>query len=163
MLTLILQANVTQRIEAALEKAGRHEIGGVLMAEHLGDDVFTITDLTVHKRGTLASFVRRIEDALTSLTSFFVRTNHDYTKFNYIGEWHSHPSFELEPSPKDDASMIEIVLDPNVGAKFAVLLLVKLNMEKGLLANAHLYLPDSTRRRCNLTYASSLAAGHVGG
>lgn len=159
MLTLILQPNATQRIEAALEKAGRHEVGGVLMAEHVGVNEFTIADLTVHKHGALASFVRRIEDALTSLTSFFLRTNHDYTRFNYIGEWHSHPSFELEPSLEDDASMIEIVLDPKVGAKFTVLLLVKLDLGGRLLASAHLYLPDITRRRCNLTYASSMASG----
>ncbi len=156
MLTLILQPNVTQTLGAALEKAGRHEVGGVLMAEHVGVNEFTITDLTVHNRGALASFVRRIEDALSSLTSFFARTNHDYARFNYIGEWHSHPCFELEPSPKDDASMIEIVLDPKVGAKFAVLLLVKLDLDSRLQANAHLYLPDTTRHRCNLTHASSI-------
>lgn len=154
MLTLTLQPNVTQRIETALKKADRHEVGGILMAEHVGVNEFTVTDLTVHKCGALASFVRRIEDALTHISSFFVRTNHDYTKFNYIGEWHSHPSFELEPSSKDDASMMEIVLDPKVGAKFAVLLLVKLDLHGCLLANAHLYLPDATTHRCNLTYTS---------
>jgi hypothetical protein len=63
--------------------------------------------------------VRRIEDALGRLTSFFVRTNPDYRRFNYIGEWHSHPIFELEPSFKDDASMMEILLDPAVGARSA--------------------------------------------
>jgi hypothetical protein len=157
MLTLMLHPSVTQTIEAALEKAGRHEIGGVLMAEHVAVNEFTVTELTVHKRGAFASFVRRIEDALTSLTTFFVRTNHDYRRFNYIGEWHSHPSFELEPSPKDDAAMMEIVLDPKVGAEFAVLLLVKLDVERRLLANALVYLPDSTRHRCNLAAASSMA------
>ena len=157
MLTLMLHPSVTQKIAAALERAGRNEIGGVLMAEHVAVNRFTVTDLTVHKRGAFASFVRRIEDALTSLTIFFARTNHDYTRFNYIGEWHSHPSFELEPSPKDDAAMMEIVLDPKVGAEFAVLLLVKLDLERRLLANALVYLPDSTRHRCNLAPASSMA------
>ena len=152
MLTLILQPNVTQKIVKTLAKAGRHEIGGVLMAEHLGRNEFTVRDLTVHSRGALASFVRRIEDALVHLRSFFLRTNHDYVRFNYIGEWHSHPSFDLEPSPKDDASMIEIVLDSTVGANFVVLLLVKLDLHGGLLANAHLYLPNATRMRCHLTY-----------
>ncbi len=97
MLTLVLQPNTTRIIAAALEKAGRHEVGGVLMAEHVDLNEFTIAELTVHNRGSLASFVRRIEDALTHLASFFVRTNRDYGRFNYIGEWHSHPLFELEP------------------------------------------------------------------
>jgi len=152
MLTLVLRPDVNQEIKRALENAGRREIGGVLMGEHVGPGEFTITDLTVHKHGGLASFVRRIEDALTSIMSFFERTNHHYTRFNYIGEWHSHPSFELEPSPKDDASMFNIVVDPIVGAKFAVLLLVKLDVAGRLLAKGHLYLPDATRHPCNLTY-----------
>jgi len=155
MLTLVLQPNTTRTIAAALEKAGRHEVGGVLMAEHVDLNEFTIAELTVHNRGSLASFVRRIEDALIHLTSFFVRTNRDYRRFNYIGEWHSHPLFELEPSLKDDASMMQIMLDPVVGATFAVLLLVKLDERRSLLANAYLYLPDATRHRCALKYESS--------
>jgi hypothetical protein len=99
--------------------------------------------------------VRRIEDALGRLTSFFIRTNRDYRRFNYIGEWHSHPIFELEPSFKDDASMMEILLDPAVGARFAVLVLVKLDVRGCLLANAYLYLPDATRHRCGLTHEYS--------
>lgn len=152
MLTLILPPNVVQRIESALKRAGLHEIGGVLMAEHVGTNEFAITDLTVHKRGTLASFVRRIEDALSYLNVFFQRTKNDYTRFNYIGEWHSHPSFELVPSTRDDASMLEIILDPTVSAVFAVLLLVKLDMGGRLQASGHLYLPDATRSSCPLRY-----------
>lgn len=136
----------------ALIKAGQHEIGGILMAEHVGVNQFTITDLTVHQRGTWASFIRRIEHALGHLTSFFARTNQNYTKFNYIGEWHSHPSFELEPSPKDDASMLDLVLDSAVGASFVVLLLVKLDIRGQLLGHAHLYLTDATRHQCELEY-----------
>jgi [CysO sulfur-carrier protein]-S-L-cysteine hydrolase len=99
--------------------------------------------------------VRRIEDALGRLTSFFVRTNPDYRRFNYIGEWHSHPIFELEPSFKDDASMMEILLDPAVGARSVVLVLVKLDVRGCLLANAYLYLPDAARHRCGLTHEYS--------
>ena len=152
MLTLMLQPSVTRAMVVALEMAGQREVGGVLMAEHVDVNEFMISELTVHKRGALASFVRRIEDALGHLTSFFIRTNRDYRRFNYIGEWHSHPIFELEPSSKDDASMMAIVLDPAVGARFAVLLLVKLDVDGRLLASAYLYLPDATRHRCSLTY-----------
>ena len=61
--------------------------------------------------------MRRIEDALDRIASFFDRVNHEYVRFNYIGEWHSHPSFEPEPSTKDDLSMQDIVEDPEVGGK----------------------------------------------
>jgi hypothetical protein len=50
--------------------------------------------------------------------------------------------------------MIEIIVDPTVGAKFAVLLLVKVDCAGLLLANAHVYLPDATRYRCDLTFGS---------
>lgn len=152
MLTLICPADLIPRIGAALEDAGGHEIGGILMAEHIGPNQFTIADLTVHKSGSLTSFVRRIEEAIGQLEAFFERTNCNYTRFNYIGEWHSHPSYELEPSYLDDAAMMRIVLDHALGTTFAVLLLVKLDSEGRLQAKAHVYMPNSARERCNITY-----------
>src|SRR5437016_1077963 len=91
MIVLILPAEIRETIRAALTKAGTREVGGVLMAEHVGPNEFEIKDLTVHRRGAFATFVRRIEEALSRLRSFFERVNHDYTRFNYIGEWHSSP------------------------------------------------------------------------
>ncbi len=150
MLTLLLPTDLSDRIKAALRKAGHREIGGILMAEHVGVDTFSLTDLTIHRRGTIASFVRRIEEALGFLRAFFHRTNHDYTKFNYIGEWHSHPCFEPEPSLKDDASMQEIVGDATIGANFVVLLIVKLSPDGEVRTSAHTYLPNGDRIRATL-------------
>jgi hypothetical protein len=145
MLTLLLPADICDRIKTGLHKARHREIGGILMAEHVGVDTFSVTDLTLHRRGTIASFVRRIEEALGSLHDFFRRTRHDYTKFNYIGEWHSHPCFEVEPSLKDDAAMREIIGDVTIGANFVVLLVVKLGPDGALLASLHSYLPNGDR------------------
>lgn len=150
MLTLILPPELSTRIKAALRKAGSREVGGILTAEHIDVDTFSFTDFTIHRRGTIASFVRRIEDALGFLGAFFHRTDHDYKRFNYIGEWHSHPSFPAEPSSKDDASMREIVGDPRVGANFVVLMIVKLDRDDGLRATAHSYLPDGKKIRAVL-------------
>jgi hypothetical protein len=79
------------------------------------------------------------------LRAFFQRAQHDYTRFNYIGEWHSHPSFEPIPSLRDDTSMREIIQDPEVGANFVVLLIVKLNQAGQILASVHTYLPDGSK------------------
>lgn len=152
MLRLVLKEEVTETIKGGLRAAGRRETGGVLMGEHVGENEFAVTDVTLHRRGAFAFFVRRMEEAISYIRSFFDRSNHNYLRFNYIGEWHSHPSFELEPSLEDDASMFQIVADPAVGAHFAVLVVVKLDIAGRLLANAHLYLPDATRHRCDLTY-----------
>jgi len=149
MLNLILPLEIFGQIRAALEKAGRREVGGVLLAEHVGPDAFAVLEITVHRRGTIASFVRRIEYALARITAFFQGVNHDYRRFNYLGEWHSHPSFEPEPSGRDDASMREIVQE--VGANFVALLIVKLDASGNLLASAHAYLPDGGKQRGTVT------------
>lgn len=117
------------------------------MGEHAGTNIFVVRELTVHRRGTFASFVRRIEDAIGRLHAFFRETNHDYARFNYIGEWHSHPSFAPYPSQTDDLSMLQIVQDETVGANFVVLLIVKLGSEGDLVSTVHTYLPDGSRVR----------------
>ena len=147
MLTLILPPDISEKIAVALRKAGDREVGGVLMAEHTGLNEFEVKDIAIHRRGAIASFVRRIEEAIGRLRAFFESTNHDYTRFNYIGEWHSHPCFEPEPSPRDDASMKQIVQDPEVGANFVVLLIVKLDSIGTLIARAHMYLPNGEKHR----------------
>lgn len=134
------------------------------MAEHVARDTFAVRSITVHRRGTLATFVRRIEDALAPLRQFFRRANQEYTRFNYLGEWHSHPSFAPVPSPCDDASMREIVQDARVGANFVVLLIVKLTGDGELDASVHTYLPDGSKHPSMLRYADARQApAHVAG
>jgi integrative and conjugative element protein (TIGR02256 family) len=147
MITLVLPSEWQEVIVGALVRAGSSEVGGVLMAEHCGPNEFAVRQVTVHAKGSFAAFLRKIEDAMVSLTSFFQRTRHDYTRFNYVGEWHSHPSFVPEPSSRDDASMRRIVKDPEVGANFVVLLIVKLDAAGDLVATAHTYLPNGAKHR----------------
>jgi [CysO sulfur-carrier protein]-S-L-cysteine hydrolase len=151
MINLILRREVVERMRAALERAGRREIGGVLMAEHTGPNQFEVLDLTIHSHGTIVYFFRKVEEAVTHLRSFFLRANHDYVRFNYLGEWHSHPSFELEPSGKDDLSIREIAEDREVGANFVVLLIVKLADDGELLTKAYTYLPNGTKSKSTVT------------
>ena len=150
MLTLTLPLEQAEILRAALNNAGHREIGGVLMGEHIGPNEFVIRELTVHRRGSFASFLRRIEDALGQMRDFFTRTGHDYRRYNYLGEWHSHPSFEPLPSSTDDASMLDIVQDAKVGANFAILMIVKLGRIQELVATAHVYLPVGTKSQAIL-------------
>jgi integrative and conjugative element protein (TIGR02256 family) len=150
VLTLILPLEQQQVLAAALREAGLREVGGVLMGEHVGPNTFVVREITVHRRGAVASFVRRIEDAIGRLRSYFQETGHDYARFNYIGEWHSHPSFPPFPSKTDDLSMLQIVQDESVGAHFVVLLIAKLRSEGELISTVHTYLPDGKRVQSNL-------------
>lgn len=145
MIKLILPPQIRETVKAALQKAGEREVGGVLMAEHIGMNEFEVKELTIHRRGTFFNFVRRIEEAVTRMLSFFERAKHEYTRFNYIGEWHSHPRFAPVPSEPDDASMMAIVQDPELGANFVVLLIVKLDKAASFIATAHTYLPDGSK------------------
>lgn len=152
MLKLILTPEIAEEITIALRKSGDREIGGILMGEHTGPDAFKVTKITVQKRGGISSFMRIIEDAVGKLNTFFRQSNNDYSRFNYMGEWHSHPLFTPYPSSKDDSSMLEIVMDETVGANFVVLIIVKLTPDGGLIGTAHTYLPNGVKSQSCLIF-----------
>ena len=152
MLKLILLPEVAEEITIALCKSGDREIGGILMGEHAGPSEFKVTKITVQKRGGISSFIRVIEDAVGKLNNFFRQSNNDYSRFNYMGEWHSHPLFTPYPSSKDDSSMLEIVMDETVGANFVVLIIVKLTPDGGLIGTAHTYLPNGVKSQSCLIF-----------
>lgn len=140
---VLLPETISIKLTAALKKSGPREIGGILMGEHVADGLFRICDITVQKQpGSFVSFWRLFEGLTASLQNFFRGTNYDFTRFNYLGEWHSHPCFDLVPSDIDSQTMWEILEDPEVGANFAVLLIVKLNYMGELEASSTAYLPE---------------------
>lgn len=145
MLMLKLPHDTFLLLLSELEAAGRQEIGGILMGEQLAPGRFRVTDMTFQRRGGwVASFVRSAKAALTALQRFFDRSGHRYRRFNYLGEWHSHPSFAARPSATDHASMLEIAEDPSSGANFVLLLIVKLDTDGLLEGRVTVYLPDGT-------------------
>lgn len=144
MLTLSIPYEVQSTLRNALRRAGSNECGGILMGEHVGVNHFTVRTLTVQGYGSFASFVRGTRAALRALSSFLRRSNHEYTRFNYLGEWHSHPSFSVQPSSTDHHSMQDIAANPGVGAHFVVLLIFKLTDQGELEGSAHTYLPDGS-------------------
>lgn len=82
--------------------------------------------------------------SVSGLRRFFRRHACDYTRFNYLGEWHSHPLFYPIPSATDHASMRALVTDPAMGANFLVLMIVKLDGRGALTGTVQTYLPDGT-------------------
>ena len=95
-------------------------------------------------------FVRLVEDIVKPLRGFFKRTEYNYKKFNYLGEWHSHPSFRPVPSQQDIQSMLEIVTDSDTGANFAVLLIVRLKDVQEIEATATVFFRDGKIFKCQL-------------
>jgi integrative and conjugative element protein (TIGR02256 family) len=142
-LKILLPPRHCLNLEKALREAGRREVGGILMGEQKAESVFRIEDLTIQSGGgAFATFIRAISNVHRRLDAFFRRTGHEYTRFNYLGEWHSHPSFPPSPSTTDCATMWSIVEDPKVGANFAVLLIVRLDGQDGqLFGTATIFFP----------------------
>jgi [CysO sulfur-carrier protein]-S-L-cysteine hydrolase len=136
---LLLPLKIIKRLRREL-CAGRREIGGILVGEHVAFDTFRIVDISIQlSGGSSAHFVRDPEHAKAFLADFFKRTGHDYLKFNYIGEWHSHPAFDPVPSGPDCVTMYELLEDPNVGINFAVLTIVRLHCWTRLEISATLF------------------------
>jgi hypothetical protein len=128
-----------------LRRAGTKEIGGQIYGEQLAPSDFRATDLTFQKRpGTLARFIVDLIQAARDAVRFFDRTQHQYTRYNYIGEWHSHPSFEVKPSGTDIAAMRDVVSDPAFEGRFAVLMISRLDGDR-LNCGAWLFDPGGRK------------------
>lgn len=114
-------------LHEALTRAGTDEIGGQIFGEQLAPSNFLAAELTFQKRrGTFSRFIVDLLQAARDALQFFDRTQHRYARFNYIGEWHSHPSFDVYPSVTDVETMRELVRDPDFKGRFAVLMITKL-------------------------------------
>jgi [CysO sulfur-carrier protein]-S-L-cysteine hydrolase len=136
---LLLSPKIVNRLRREL-RGRRHEIGGVLVGENVGPDTFRLVDISVqHSGGTVVHFVRDPEHHREFLADFFARTGNDFKRFNYIGEWHSHPAFEAVPSGEDIGSMFDIIEDPAVGVNFAILIIARLECGRVLQLSATLF------------------------
>jgi hypothetical protein len=151
---LLIPPDISSQLVKVLRKAGKREVGGILMGEHIGPDTFRVKELTVQRKyGTFASFVRIVDEITAPLKAFFDSTKHNYTRFNYLGEWHSHHSFSLSPSGEDHDSMRELIYDSQLGARFIILLLVKLNEGCCLESSVTVYQPDSAPKVGVVSYS----------
>ncbi|MDE5446140.1 hypothetical protein GWG65_33045 [Bradyrhizobium sp. CSA207] len=136
---LLLPRQVVDLLKCEM-RGRRNEIGGVLVGEHVEGETFRIVEASVQRTGGSAvHFVRDPKHSREFLDDFFVRTGNDYRRFNYIGEWHSHPSFEPVPSTSDIKSMYDIVEDHDVGVNFVVLIVARLLLRSSLQLSATLF------------------------
>lgn len=142
MITLVLHPDQIAKIATELARAGRREIGGVLVGEHQDEHRFRLVDLSVQRAGgTHGGFDRRPDRHRAFLDDFFRRTGGAFERFNYLGEWHSHPSFSVHPSAIDLAQMQAIVEEDGAARLFAILVIVRLGAKQGLELSALAFRP----------------------
>lgn len=137
---VLLSQRVVSRLRSELRRAGSDEIGGVLAGENMGDGQFSVVDISVQRSGGgFAYFVRNPSAHRRFMRRFFSRTGNDYGRFNYLGEWHSHPSFSTQPSFTDARQMQQLVEDNDQQANFLVLVIAKLDRNGAVEASAYAF------------------------
>lgn len=147
---LLLPSDVLRRMRGQLFRAGRREIGGMIMGEEVDDRTFKIVDFSVDATsGTNSNFVRDANQHDEALDAFFKKTGADYCRFNYLGEWHSHPSFSVHPSLQDVHAMQDLV-DGSGGVNFAALFIARLKWYCRFDCSAHLFVSDHVPTRIDV-------------
>ena len=145
-----LAPDIEKKLRKALRQAGRREIGGMLFAEQLAPAHFRLMDFSTDLySGSHTNFRRDPKVHQKALDDFFDRTGRDFSRFNYLGEWHSHPSFPVNPSMEDVETMVDLVENGNSAITFALLLIVHLRlrfwMDYSMTVFARGYAPRGTR------------------
>lgn len=148
---LVIPSPLSTKFIANLRKADDREIGGVLFAEQKAYSEFHLLDATFQMYGgETHSFERDGEKAqndILRLHRFFRGTPQ---RFNYFGEWHSHPHSAVIPSHVDIRAMWQIIDNTDETVNFIVLLIVKLVQQSSLDIGATVFL------RSGHTYKSTV-------
>lgn len=144
-----LVPDINARLRQSLRRAGRREIGGMLFAEQLAPAHFRLMDFSLDLfSGSHTHFRRDPHAHQQALNEFFEKTGCDFSRFNYLGEWHSHPSFPVTPSIEDVETMQSLVANRAGAISFALLLIVRLRfrfwMDYSLTTFVCGYLPQRT-------------------
>lgn len=139
---LLLPDPIENQMKAELRAAGRREIGGVLLGEFVGPGVFRVAEITVQRTGG-TTFVRIPRLHADAIQAFFERTGHRYERFNYLGEWHSHPSYPTRPSGTDLRAMDDILCNPAIAVNFAVLSIVKISAAASFEISSYAFVAET--------------------
>jgi len=126
--TVEIEQKAYDEIQLALQRFGEYEIGGMLIGYKKGENRFAVSEATIADDTRNFGIVSFIREPLKSM-KLLLKT-YKIRRHNYIGEWHSHPRFNLYPSPYDVKTMKGILADSGYGVSFALLIITKLVNEK---------------------------------
>jgi len=148
-LEIIIPAKITSLIKKHIDKYSPLETKGALFAEHLGDNIFKIDSVYLEPKPGTTTYVKLVVNRVYQAfqNSFHKKHQYHFSKFNYIGDWHSHPLFECIPSSFD---VEEVQKDlKNSNANFLVQLILKVNQDK-LIGNAFYYSNQVSAKKIHL-------------
>ena len=132
-------------------RACNREIGGILFGEHVADADFRIVEATLQEQGgDDRNFYRKGGKARRDLKRLSHRYDQNPKRFNYLGEWHSHPNTLVLPSLDDELTMRELLADPGAAVNFLVLLINRLNTHGELEVYACTYHVSGQKIPCKI-------------
>tara|TARA_R110002096_G_scaffold334801_1_gene528470 strand:+ start:3254 stop:3718 length:465 start_codon:yes stop_codon:yes gene_type:complete len=139
----------------ALYIAEDKEIGGVLFGEHIESDVFKVLEITTQfSDGDQSNFKRNGDEARDEIKKIRSNFKDDNKRYNYLGEWHSHPNSAAVPSETDDKTMFKILGDSTTNANFLVLIILRLAGDINLELSARTYLCSGQIIECKIEIES---------
>jgi len=137
---VIIPNNTKYNILAALNYANKKEVGGLLIGEIINYMTIEIINMTSQSKWLKSFFLRKwSRKEKKELNDILDQYGNNFSSINYCGEWHSHPSFSLEPSNRDIKSMWELCFDVKVSANFLILLIVKSAGKNDLQAKCYYF------------------------
>ena len=141
-----------ERWRTELSRAGETEIGGVLFGEQLTEGDFRIVEARRQRfrGGTRTSFHRRGVGARKQILALHKQFGSDPKRFNYLGEWHTHPHAPVWPSLQDEVTMYQLLADQGDAVNFLVLVILTLDEEERLQIGAMTFLSSGHRIRCQI-------------
>lgn len=124
-LSLTVPRSQLVKLHIYLTQGGKREIGGWLVAEQIAPGEFELVGLTVDLEvGTHSRFESLPVPHSEQMDRILLENRGRAGRVDYLGEWHSHPTFPPVPSNIDFASMTGMV-EKN-GPSFATLIIVRL-------------------------------------
>jgi [CysO sulfur-carrier protein]-S-L-cysteine hydrolase len=148
-LSLRIPRQQLAELQVYLTQGGKREIGGWLVAEQIAPGEFELVGFTVDLEvGTRDRFDSLPEPHSEQMDRILLENNDRAGRVDYLGEWHSHPTFPPIPSEIDLTSMTDMV--ENSGPSFAALVIVR------LMGNASIQATITTFQRGQLPEAGQL-------
>lgn len=147
---IIIKKEIAEKIKKAVKKAGINEIKGACFAAKKDYEIFEIEDIYISPRIGTFSFSNLVVSLKYKLfeNKYFRKHNYEYEKHNYIGDWHSHPSFELIPSSYDKEEVIDELKKSN--ALFLIQIIVKV-IDEELKMKCYYYDSNTIACPCEIS------------
>lgn len=146
-----------ERWVADLTRARSRELGGVLFGEQIAEGDFRVVETTRQRLwgGTATTFHRRGGRARKEILALHEKLGGDPERFNYLGEWHSHPNAPAWPSIQDEVTMYKLLADQGTAVNFLVLMILKLDGMSRLQIGAQTYLSSAHKIQCEIEIEDS--------